>query len=391
VRRTGAPRRRRASVAAVVLLALVAGCSGGAPEFDPKLYDLSRKVDLNEGDRGRLIDWQRAGGAPDGIRAYRFLYQSEGAQGEPIAVTALAYRPDAGPSGDCYPVIVYAHGTTGVADACAPSWHPSNVALIKNFVDAGYAVVQTDYQGLGTPGAHPYLNGPSEGRTLLDSLQAARQIEPLGLDQKRAAIWGYSQGGHAALAASQMADDMHRLGIVGVVDAAGPSRGSWLTDQLQPGAGNGYLFPLLAEVSWAQVFGLDLSQVAGPAVVADAPTILDEHAKTCPDAEKLAVAVPQSQRVVRPMSDLPGWRDALGAADIPLAPAAAPVFIQHGTSDKTVAFGESVHAKQLLCLTGTAVAVNVQDRGTHLTAVDPKPGLAWLKDRFAGAPPPSSC
>jgi acetyl esterase/lipase len=278
-----------------------------------------------------------------------------------------------------------------VADACAPSRTPSSVSLIKDLVQAGYAVVQTDYVGLGTPGAHPYLNAPSEGRAVLDSLVAARQIETLALNRERAAVWGYSQGGHAALAASQMTEDMQRLGIVGVVDAAGPSRGAWLIDALAPDETSRYLFPVLAEVSWSDVFGLDLAAVAGPALVQMAPKILDESTDTCPNTGQLAQQVPASQRVVAPMADVAGWRDALAAAEIAPAPAAAPVFIQHGTADDVVPFGESIHAKQLLCGSGTAVTVNVQDKGTHITAVDPNPPLAWLAERFAGKPAGSNC
>jgi acetyl esterase/lipase len=372
-------------------LALLGGCSKGLPEFDGKLYELSRRVELPVGERGRLIESQRTGGAPDGMRSYRFLYQSQGAKDEPISVTGLVYRPDEKAPADGFPVIVYAHGTTGVADACAPSRTPSSVSLIKDLVQAGYAVVQTDYQGLGTPGPHPYLHGPSEGRTVLDSLVAARQLDAASLNQERAAIWGFSQGGHAALAASQMTEDVQRLGIVGVVDAAGPSRGAWLTDAVDIPGGSRYQFTVLAQASWSEVFGLDLAAVAGPALVERAPQLLDESTEHCPDAEQIAAQVPVDQRVTQRMSDVPGWRDALAAADIPTAPAAAPVFIQHGTSDDVVPFGESIHSKQLLCVSGTPVAVNVQQKGTHITAVDPGPPLQWLADRFAGRPPPNDC
>ena len=69
-----------------------------------------------------------------------------------------------------WPVISWGHGTTGIADACAPSRDSaSNPAhglidyaypLLQRWLKAGYAVVRTDYQGLGTPGAHPYRHRP---------------------------------------------------------------------------------------------------------------------------------------------------------------------------------------------------------------------------------------
>ena len=41
---------------------------------------------------------------------------------------------------------------------------------------AGSIVAATDYEGMGTPGPHPYLVGISEGRSGLDAALAARQI-----------------------------------------------------------------------------------------------------------------------------------------------------------------------------------------------------------------------
>jgi dienelactone hydrolase len=107
-------------------------------------------------------------------------------------------------------VISYAHGTTGTADECAPSRNrkgdPATPYIsyvypeLNDWLQAGYAVVQTDYQGLGTPGPHAYLIGEAEGRSVLDMVRAARQLDPaIG---KKFLISGHSQGGHAALFAA---------------------------------------------------------------------------------------------------------------------------------------------------------------------------------------------
>ncbi len=64
-------------------------------------------------------------------------------------------------------------------------------------------MVRTDYQGLGTPGTHEYLVGQDEGRSVLDIVRAARQVDStLG---KKVIIGGHSQGGHAALWAAALA------------------------------------------------------------------------------------------------------------------------------------------------------------------------------------------
>jgi alpha-beta hydrolase superfamily lysophospholipase len=77
--------------------------------------------------------------------------------------------------------------------------------------------VATDYPGLGTPGQHPYVVGVSEGRAVLDAVRAASQIED-GLElSSRVAVWGMSQGGHAALFAAQIAPTYApELDVVGV-------------------------------------------------------------------------------------------------------------------------------------------------------------------------------
>src|SRR5690606_4921315 len=97
-------------------------------------------------------------------------------------------------------------GTTGIADECAPSRSPraSEGLLFGPATERGYLVALSDYEGLGTPGRHPYLVGESEGRSVLDAAKAAAQLP--GADAgPDLAIMGYSQGGHGALWAGQLA------------------------------------------------------------------------------------------------------------------------------------------------------------------------------------------
>jgi pimeloyl-ACP methyl ester carboxylesterase len=84
----------------------------------------------------------------------------------------------------------------------------------------GYVVVATDYPGLGTPGIHPYLIGKSEGRAVLDSVRAARDL-PDAAASNRFAVWGHSQGGHASLYTGELAASYAPdLKLVGVAAAA---------------------------------------------------------------------------------------------------------------------------------------------------------------------------
>jgi pimeloyl-ACP methyl ester carboxylesterase len=135
-------------------------------------------------------------------RNERLLYSSGGQAVSGTVAVPKGKAPEEG-----WPVITWAHGTVGIADRCAPSKVGTqdnyDRPLLNRWVKAGYAVVRTDYPGLGTAGPHPYLNGQSEGRSVLDVVRAARKLEP-GIG-KRVVIAGHSQGGQAALFAASLA------------------------------------------------------------------------------------------------------------------------------------------------------------------------------------------
>ncbi len=169
----------------------------------------------------------------DGARyTRRILYTSRSTQGEKIAVSGSISIPPGEPPSDGWPVISYAHGTTGLADVCAPSRdYKGGLASsaityvnpqLEAWIDAGYAVVRTDYEGLGTPGQHPFLVGKSEGRGVLDIVRAAARMDDRIGD--RFLIAGHSQGGHAALFAAGLADswapDLELRGTVSYAPAS---------------------------------------------------------------------------------------------------------------------------------------------------------------------------
>jgi pimeloyl-ACP methyl ester carboxylesterase len=134
------------------------------------------------------------------------LYRSTAVDGKTVAVSGdVAVPKGKAPKGG-WPVITWAHGTVGIADSCAPSKIGTQAnydsPLLNSWLKAGYAVVRTDYEGLGTPGPHPYLIGVSEGRSTLDMVRAARKLNPdIG---STLVIAGHSQGGQAALFAASL-------------------------------------------------------------------------------------------------------------------------------------------------------------------------------------------
>ncbi|WP_098721575.1 alpha/beta hydrolase [Acinetobacter baumannii] len=169
--------------------------------------------------------------AESSILTYKMLGQS----GQEVQATSLVFTPNTPPPVGGWPIVVWAHGTTGVADACAPSkaaLADSTKDLISKLLAAGYVVVAPDYEGLGTPGIHPFLNVKSEAFSITDAVVAARNYlsQRNLLTSKKWVTVGHSQGGHAALGAAQYASraQLDYKGTVAVAPAS--NLGSILLD-----------------------------------------------------------------------------------------------------------------------------------------------------------------
>ncbi|EPW3854423.1 alpha/beta fold hydrolase [Acinetobacter baumannii] len=161
--------------------------------------------------------------AESSILTYKMLGQS----GQEVQATSLVFTPNTPPPVGGWPIVVWAHGTTGVADVCAPSkaaLADSTKDLISKLLAAGYVVVAPDYEGLGTPGIHPFLNVKSEAFSITDAVVAARNYlsQRNLLTSKKWVTVGHSQGGHAALGAAQYASraQLDYKGTVAVAPAS---------------------------------------------------------------------------------------------------------------------------------------------------------------------------
>src|ERR1700733_11486574 len=175
------------------------------------------------GQAGTLVRQEVIDGAPLGATAYRVLYRSTGLKGEPIFVSGVVIVPQGDPPPEGRPIVAWAHPTSGVTPACAPSlaiFVFQQIQGLRSFVERGYVVAATDYPGLGTPETHPYLVGDSEARAVIDSVRVARTMPGAG-GGKRFTVWGHSQGGQAALIAGMIAKSYApELELLGVAAAA---------------------------------------------------------------------------------------------------------------------------------------------------------------------------
>ncbi|MFH7767005.1 alpha/beta fold hydrolase [Acinetobacter sp. BSP-28] len=140
----------------------------------------------------------------------RFLitYRSRGVLSEPIVTSAFILLPKGEVPKGGWPVLAWAHGTTGVADTCAPSgdyaggpvhvYQQIAAKALNAWLARGYAIVAPDYQGLGTLGGHPYMNAQSQLHTVVDAVRATHHLKPYQFS-KNWYVMGHSQGGAASL------------------------------------------------------------------------------------------------------------------------------------------------------------------------------------------------
>lgn len=122
--------------------------------------------------------------------------------------TAVVLVPNGRAPAGGWPIVVWAHGTTGVADKCAPS-ATANLGgvdtLLANLLINGYVVVAPDYEGLGSDGIHPFLNAESEGNSIIYAVKATKAY--VNNTSNNWMVVGHSQGGHAAIAAAERASE----------------------------------------------------------------------------------------------------------------------------------------------------------------------------------------
>ena len=165
---------------------------------------------------GTLLRSEPIKDAPDGVQAWRILYMSADNKGEPIAISGYYAEPTRPPAtGNRFPLVALAHGTTGVGDKCGMSQGPFTpktpgneywLFLSQSLIDAGYSVVATDYEGMGAPGATPYLLR-KQAYDVLDSMRAAINLRSGYIDTDSLGIIGHSEGGYVALTTADQAPE----------------------------------------------------------------------------------------------------------------------------------------------------------------------------------------
>lgn len=316
------------------------------------------------GEHGTLLRFQAVAGRATHV--YRIMYLSTTVTGEPTVVTGLVSVPDtASPPFGGHPLLLYGHGTIGLADQCAPSRSftngptsgltPSDEFRSIHWKEP-WAVVATDYEGLGGPGGHPYLVGVSGGRSMLDAALAAHQLPSL-YASPATAIVGWSQGGHAALWASQLAAEWAPgLDIVGALIAAPAVEPGWFTHR---GATDAAFGPQAVAILAGLAAAYPEVEAALPSVLTqaglDLVAMMNEQCfNDGVPGYSAGVAVTGGLFRTDPTAVEP-FASLLTASNAGSSAAPAPILLFHYAEDANVPFEQSDLAMQRLCAAGHLV------------------------------------
>ncbi len=312
----------------------------------------------------------------------RVSYLTTNINGNIVMATGLILTPKTGKNNK---TVVWGHGTTGLADQCAPSasqavFWPEARAAIAVLLGRGWTVAAPDYPGLGTPLAHPYLIGESAARSMIDIAKSARRIDStLGFQY---VIDGHSQGGQGALFANEIAPSYDAPLVLRGVSAIAPVSNADLFAPLIPGTeAQGYLVMALfglqavdATVNATALLATPAKQKVGVLQTGCLNEILAAYAPLT--AQQLLVGGALPAAIVTKLSHYvnPGQ-----------AASSAPILLVQGTADEAVPY--VITAGPLLTEL-SAYSQPVQfvqiDGATHDGAVFQSTTLVanWIASRF---------
>lgn len=340
---------------------------------------------------------------PSAAKNTLLLHRSSDPDGRPIAVSGTLSLPKGTPPAGGWPIITWTHGTTGIAPVCGPSLdnsngpeHPyiNNIAtLLDGLVKAGFAIVATDYQGLGRGDFHPFLQGRPNAHNALDIIRAAKELEPtLG---NRFAVMGHSQGGHAALFTAQEAKshapELELLGTIAMAPASQiAARLQAVMNSPRPELALPYVLYVLQ--SYATTFPeIDLTKILTPKAIENLPELKIQCMTHALTTGYFVTAIAKDQFLQSP--DLTSFLSVAALNESANLKITTPTFIMQGMSDLTVRPVDTDATARSLCTLGTPLTYNAFPGVDHNGSMVSGANIAveWMKARFLGQDASSNC
>jgi hypothetical protein len=332
-------------------------------------------------------------------RAWQILYHSTDLSGHDIVVSGLMLVPKGQPPVHGWPLAAWAHGTSGLADQCAPSIAAqlgndnSAVREVTALLAQHLAVVASDYPGLGTPGVHTYLIGKANARAVIDSVTAAHSLPGTQVSTSWVTV-GHSEGGQTVLfvaeAADQRAPQWKFLGTVALAPASQLNLLIPFAEASKDPVEQAYLVYALEGLA-----AVDRSVQVAPLLTPRALALLPDTTAGCIDditndfsrdhvSQLLASDTATKDQLAKDLAhyDNPGQ-----------ARSAEPMLIAQGTVDADVPEAATDALVPELCALGDRVEYRLYPGLDHnnLVAGSQPVVNAWIAARFAGAAAPDNC
>jgi alpha-beta hydrolase superfamily lysophospholipase len=329
--------------------------------------------------------------------ATRILYHSRTSDGRDVAASGMVLVPQGSPPETGWPVVVDAHGTSGIGRDCAPSlmrdlYHGDQM---MQFVNKGWAVVAPDYAGLGTTGRPEFLNKAGQANDVIGALRAARDAG-LGLSS-RWVLWGHSQGGGAALAVAERQKVDPQPGYLGAVVTAPAADLTGALGRLADEPGLGGFVPLVAQGASFSDRAVKPERI----LTAEAMERLPVTGTGCLAVVGAVFADLSGPALVRPgsLTD-PAFARYLEVNSTGRRSIGGPLLLLQGEADSIIPQSATDRVAATLCRAGARMTYRTYPGLAHdtypgmVTGIDDgaMPDiLTWTAERFEGRPAPSNC
>ena len=405
------------------------------PPVAPFYEDVAKMTP--NGKLGQIIKKEQIKTSVKGAQAWKIAYISSDVADRKTISTGLIVAPIGQAPKEGRPILAWVHGTTGSAQNCGPSqiinpasplneyflmngnsWTDYGIPNVEQFIGEGYVVVATDYQGLGGGGRHQYSVAATNAMDTINAARAAASMKEASAN-KKTLVYGWSQGGGAAIALAGMpqyikqtgtaADNLDVVGFValapqdisilapaGKLDQAGADK--YFQDSQKMFLSNIFNFTHATMFYWgtqAAFPNLKLSDIFTDEGVKVANEIYSNkcmHAAS--DTFNFNYGTSYASLLKQKPDNTVAWAEAMLKGGVPVVKPVAPVQIYFGSKDTAVPpMMHKLYQDQICKLGGNVGRMQLPGEQSHFTTPgSSKPFyVSWVKDRLAGKPLANAC
>ena len=319
-----------------------------------------------------------------GVSAARLLYHSRSAGGDDVAASGVVLFPDEKPPAGGWPVIAWAHDLSGVGRQCAPSLarNLQHGPFLSMYVHLGYAVVATDYTGLGTSFRSAFADTPSNALDVIYSIPAAlRGVPQLG---SRWIAMGTGEGGMAVAGVAELEQQIHDPNYLGSIVI---SRLAVLQDEYERVSTLSYRLPLFLAYGIKTVYQqFEVSDILTDEVLPLYRQVGQECSETGVVQKASAAGILKPNWASNKFVQKYFSRNRVG-----LKPANAPLLVISSETDSSIIETTKIVAR--LCKRGDRVQFEKYpeyDPG-RVIGDSVRDQMAWIQARFANGPVRTNC